>query len=200
MDREKLKNGGMYLVNLTGNINPEFGLKHYCILIKTDDRELFLAIPTTTSPNRVSEKHCVLTCDNSIALYKHTRIISNKRVVGEKKINGELCVLEKEDLDNLINGYETYIHGLHTNAVYSVGQYHKAKSESKNEMELICIEEITVRKDEYVDINTLVQMHKGGKLLHDPIITKQIGSYKLNVWVKDNYSQKLKKQVTIHVT
>lgn len=41
MDREKLKNGGMYLVDLTGNINPEFGLKHYCVLIKTEDKELF---------------------------------------------------------------------------------------------------------------------------------------------------------------
>lgn len=199
MDREKLKNGGMYLVNLTGNINPEFGLKHYCVLIKTDDRELFLAFPTTTSSNRNSEKHCVLKCDNSIALYKHTRIISNKRVVGEKKINGELCVLEKEDLDNLINGYETYIHKLHADAISSVEQYHKAKCESRDKMELICIDEFTVNKDENVDINDLVQTHKGGKLLHDPIVTKQVGSYELNVWVKDNYSQKLRKQVTIHV-
>lgn len=186
-------------MNLTGNINPEFGLKHYCVLIKTDDRELFLAIPTTTSPNRNLEKQCVLKCDNSIALYKHTRIISNKRVVGEKKINGELCVLEKEDLDILINGYEAYIHKLHTDAISSVEQYHRAKSESRDKMELICIDEFTVNKDENVDINALVQIHKGGKILHDPMITKQVGSYELNVWVKDNYSQKLKKQVTIHV-
>lgn len=199
MDREKLKNGGMYLVNLTGNINPEFGLKHYCVLVRTEDKELFLAIPTTTSANRTSEKHCILKCDNSIALYKHTRIISNKRVVGEKRINGQLCVLEKDDLDNLLKGYKKYIDNLHKEAVHSVEQYHQVKKKSRDKMELICIEEITVNKDEVVDIENLVQVHKGGKLLSDPIITKQTGTYVLNVWVKDNYSQKLKKQITINV-
>ena len=49
MDRNKIRNGGLYLIDLKGNINPEFGLKHYCVLISTEDRDLFLAFPTTTS-------------------------------------------------------------------------------------------------------------------------------------------------------
>lgn len=199
MDREKLKNGGMYLVDLTGNVNPEFGMKHYCVLIKTDDSELFLAIPTTTSYGRVTEKHYILECDKSIALYKHTRIISNKRVIGEKKIHGELCVLEKEDLDELLNGYELYIQGLHKKALNSVQQYHKAKEISKSKMKLECLNEATVYKDEDIDVRMLVPLYDGGKLLHDPISTKKIGTFEFDVWVKDNYSQKLKDKITLHV-
>lgn len=138
-------------------------------------------------------------CDNSIALYKHTRIISNKRVIGEKRISGQLCVLEKDDLDILLKGYKKYIDKLHKDAIHSVDQYHQAKKKSKDKMELVCDEEVIVNKGEVIDINNLVQMHKGGKLLSDPIITKQTGTYVLNVWVKDNYSQKLKKQIVINV-
>ena len=45
----KIRNGGIYLIDLKGNVNPEFGMKYYCVLVNTIDKDLFLAFPTTIS-------------------------------------------------------------------------------------------------------------------------------------------------------
>ncbi len=42
VNKDKLKYGGIYLVNLKGYVSPEFGFNHYCILLKTDIKDLYL--------------------------------------------------------------------------------------------------------------------------------------------------------------
>ena len=44
----KIKNGGIYLIDLKGNVYPEFGMKFYCVLVNSIDKDLFLAFPTTS--------------------------------------------------------------------------------------------------------------------------------------------------------
>lgn len=197
---KKIRNGGIYLVDLSGNVNPEFGLNHYCVLVNTIDRDLFLAFPTTTSNKRKKEDGTYnLKIDNSIVLFKHTRVISRKRIIGEQTQNGILSVLNEIELDSLLNAYETFIGDMHKNAIKSVKQYHKSKDDSLTKLKLDCEQSIEVLVGETIDYNKLVLSYTGDLVFNNTVSTKTSGLKKVNISVKDKYNQKITKTVDVLV-
>jgi hypothetical protein len=105
----RIISGGLYLVNLSGYVSPEFGLLHYCVIFKTYDREIFLALPTTskTKNDRFIPK---IPEDGSFYLLKHARPISIRRVVGPLlDKNNNHIIMSNEHLEMLINNYIYFI-------------------------------------------------------------------------------------------
>lgn len=200
MDRNKIRNGGLYLIDLKGNVNPEFGLTHYCVLVGTDDRDLFLAFPTTTSSKRVSEKyHQVLEIDGSIVLFKHTRIISRKRIIGEQTRDGVLSVLSENELKKLLTEYHNYTKKISEEAIKSVHNFHESRNRSKENLNLECVDSFELKVGEKLDYNNLVKSFAGGKLTHTEISTKTTGVKSVNMIVKDKYGQKIIKTVDVEI-
>lgn len=201
VDIGKIINGGMYLVDLKGNVNPEFGYLHYCILIKTHDKDLFLAFPTTTSKDRQSEDFTyVLPVDNSIILFKHTRIVSKFRVIDELKDNdGHLIVLSDEELDCIFKEYEKFIKHIEGVAKKSVKQYFVAKEAAKDALKLKCIEEITLKRRTVIDYNSLITEASSGKIVHNLISTKKIGTQNITYTLTDKFGHKTAMTVKVNI-
>lgn len=198
MDKDKIRNGGMYLVNLSGSVNPEFGLKHYCVLVNTHDKDLFLAFPTTTSEKRNNERWTkVLTIDNSIVLLKHVRIISKRRIICEATTNGVLNVLNEDELDSLLSEYEEFIHYAHQKANLSVKQYHDHRQKSFDNLSLECVSSVEIKVGELIDYNSLVTKASGGNVVHNNISTKTTGEKIITYILKDKYNQKIEKDVKV---
>lgn len=194
----KIRNSGIYLIDLKGNVNPEFGMKHYCVLVNTIDRDLFLAFPTTTSIKRRKEAGTyILKIDNSVVLFKHTRIISRNRIIGESVKNGILNVWDEFELDSLMKEYEDFILDMHRHAMKSVKQYHNAKEASFNSLKLECKERIELSVGESIRYDEMVIYYQGGKVVHNEISTKESGVKQITFSVKDKYNQKITKIVEV---
>ncbi|WP_337553696.1 hypothetical protein [Massilicoli timonensis] len=201
MDRNKIRNGGLYLIDLKGNVDPEFGLKHYCVLVGTEDRDLYLAFPTTTSNKRMGEKyHHVLDIDSSIVLFKHTRMISKRRIIGEQTRNGVLSVLSEEELNELLLAYREYTEKLCNEAIKSAKQFHEARNKSKDNLKLECIDSFEINVGETLNYDDLVKVFDGGKLTHTEVSTKSAGEKSVDMIVKDKYGQKITRTIRIWVT
>lgn len=109
MKEIKIRPGGIYLVNLGAVKNPELNSPHYCVILKTHDKDLFLALPTT-SKYRKDEFKFIIPEDNSTCLFKHMRTISRYRILKPLlNDNGKEIILSTENLTNLINKYKEYI-------------------------------------------------------------------------------------------
>ena len=200
MDRSKIRNGGLYLIDFKGNVNPEFGLTHYCVLVATEDRDIFLSFPTTTSKKIKTEKyHHILNIDGSIVLFKHTRFISRQRIIGERTRDGVLSVLSEDELKELLNDYKMYTDRISEEAIKSSHNYHDARNKSKNKLKLKCVESCEVFVNEKIDFDSLVIEIDGGKLSHTEISTKTPCIKTVNLSVKDEYGQKITKTVKINI-
>lgn len=115
----KIISGGLYLVDLSGYVSPEFGLLHYCVILKTHDKDILFALPTTSKLKNEKFISKILE-DGSHCLLKHARPISIKRVV-ELLLdnNGNQIIISNEHLKSLINDYQNYMHIIYNKAIWS---------------------------------------------------------------------------------
>jgi len=130
---DKIVSGGLYLVNLNIPVNPEFGFYHYCVILKTQDKDLFIALPTT-SKNKQDEFKFIIPEDNSICLFKHMRSISRIRIIKPLYINDKKVVLSSDSLSKLLYSYLNYINIMCRKTLYSNADYIKQEN-IKNKIE-----------------------------------------------------------------
>lgn len=118
MDKFKVRPGGIYLVNLGRKKDPELSSPHYCVILKTHDKGLFLALPTT-SKLKSDKYQYTIPEDNSTCLFKHMKTISELRILRPllNHETGELIILSNEHLQELIEEYKRYINDLCERAI-----------------------------------------------------------------------------------
>lgn len=118
MNKVKVRPGGIYLVNLGKTTSPELTSPHYCVILKTHDKDLFLALPTT-SKEKNDEFKFIIPEDGSTCLFKHMKTISRHRIL--KPLldfeTGEEIILSNEHLIELTNEYKIYINRLCERAI-----------------------------------------------------------------------------------
>ncbi|MDQ0360133.1 hypothetical protein [Breznakia pachnodae] len=202
MDKKSIKNGGIYLVNYSGNITPEFGMKHFSVLIKTTDSEIFLSFPITSKIERMSDKSAILCPHNNdyVILLKHVRPVSFKRVIAPQTINGINIILNERQLIELFTGYDTYCLNIKNKSIVSVRNYHNHKHQSKNKMKLICYHSININCGDSLSPIDCVKEYTNGKLsILNNISTKMSGEYIINVQLKDKYGHKIIRKVNVIV-
>lgn len=110
MNNVKIRPGGIYLVDLGQTKSPELSAPHYCVILKTHDKDLFLALPTT-SKKKNDKFTYVIPEDNSTCMFKHMRTISRSRILKPllDHESGNEIVLANNHLIDLINQYQQYI-------------------------------------------------------------------------------------------
>lgn len=198
----KIVPGGIYLINQNGNVDPEFGLNHYAVLLKTNKKELYLAFPLTTSKRRSDEKYTILrpeTTDEEYILLYQTKPVSKNRVIGKKTKNGEQVIISEESCKYILNEYINYIKDLELNNIFSITNTIKNKKESKEKLKLECIQEVSFKQNYQINYEALVINYSGGKLSYTIISTKNIGNYVIEFRVVDKYGQKLIKKVNVNI-
>jgi len=107
----KIISGGIYLVNLGKHKNPEFSSPHYCVIIKSYDKELLLCLPTT-SKEKLTEKYIFkIPEDGSTCLFKHAKFISNKRILKPlyNKETGQQMILSNQHLNDLLQNFQRFM-------------------------------------------------------------------------------------------
>lgn len=105
----KIRNGGIYLVYPGRTVDPELRNPHYCVIMKTYDKNLFLALPTT-SKHKIDQYVHIIPEDNSRCLFKHMRIVSKGRII--KPLldrNGNPVILSNDSLIDLVKDYQCFI-------------------------------------------------------------------------------------------
>lgn len=110
MDNVKIRPGGIYLINLGKTKNPELSSPHYCVILKTHDKDLFLALPTT-SKRKEDRYTYIIPEDNSTCMFKHMKTIARNRILKPLKDaeTGNEIVLSNEHLAELMSQYQMYI-------------------------------------------------------------------------------------------
>ncbi len=132
-------------------------------------------------------------------LFKHTRIISRYRIIGEQTREGILSVLSEEELNGLLTEYREYIQETCKRAIASVHSFHESKKKSKEGLQLECLDHVEVMVGDELDYLKLVKSYSGNKLTHTEISTKTTGTKSVNVIVKDKYGQRITKTVIVNV-
>ncbi|RHB95317.1 hypothetical protein [Thomasclavelia ramosa] len=199
IDRNKLKPGGIYLIDQRGYISPEFGFNHYCILLKTNNKNMFLAFPLTTSDNRRNDAYTIPRPgdDKELILLNQVKPISKNRVIGMKTENGQLVVIKSKDIEYIFGEYMIYLKNMELSSKMSVEQYLKNKEASRKAMRLQCVEKKMIKVNDKVLLEDLVIEKEGGDLKVVPISTKKAGIQTLEIVLVDNYNQKLKQKVML---
>ncbi len=117
MNGLKIRPGGIYLVNLGRTKSPELNSPHYCVILKTHDRDLFLALPTT-SKSKEDEFKFIIPEDNSTCLFKHMKTIARSRIIKPLiDYDGNQVILSPDNLADLIRDYKDYIEFLCNKAI-----------------------------------------------------------------------------------
>lgn len=119
----KIRSGGLYLVNLGKTFNPELNAPHYCVIMKTHDKDLFIALPTTSKNKNDMYMH-IIPEDNSRCLFKHMRIVSRGRILKPLvDIDGKEVILSNENMIDLVKDYQHFIKDMCDNAIISNKMY-----------------------------------------------------------------------------
>lgn len=199
---KKIYSGGIYLIDLVGNVNPEFGLNHYAILMKTSKKDLYLAFPLTTSDKRSKEKYTIPmpnSTDNEYILLYQVKPISKNRVKGKKEKAGKHIIISEEDCKKIFDEYVKYINDLKTNNSISIIETHKNIEKSKTNLSLNCEKQITILQNTTIDYDSLIIEYNGGKLTYSLISTKKIGKQVIRYRVTDEYGQYIEKNVNVDI-
>lgn len=114
----KIRNGGIYLVNFGKTIGAEFTSPHYCVVLKTHDKELVMVFPIT-SKSKFDKYACIIKEYGTTCLLKHTKTISIKRVLKPLHDNntGEEIIVSTNTLEQLISKYKEYVYDTCKNAL-----------------------------------------------------------------------------------
>lgn len=199
---EKIYPGGVYLIDLKGNVDPEFGLNHYAILMKTNKKDLYLAFPLTTSSNRSKEKYTFQmpnSIDNEYILLYQVKPVSKNRVIGKKQKDGKHIIISEEDCKTILKQYIEYINDLTENNIFSIKETYKNIENSKNRLALDCNTKISVLQNEKIDYNSPVINYEGGMLTYNLISTKKIGIKIIKYRVIDKYGQYIERDVNVEI-
>ncbi len=125
----KIRNGGLYLVNLGKTFNPELNAPHYCVIMKTHDKDLFIALPTT-SKQKVDIYNHIIPEDNSVCLFKHMRTVSRSRILKPLlNADGQEVILSNENMANLLIDYQHFIKDMCDKAILSNNMYFESLKE-----------------------------------------------------------------------
>lgn len=199
VDRDKLKSGGIYLIDQKGFISPEYGYDHYCILMKTNNRDMFLAFPLTTLPKRRGEPYTLArpNDEKEIILLNQVKPISKHRVIGKKTQNGQLVVVSDNDIELIFSKYREYLEEMELSTKMSVRQYNENKKESREKMKLKCVDKITVERNSQINIESLIIEKIGGEIRTPKISTKKIGLNEIDISLVDRFNQRITKKVIV---
>jgi len=116
----KIRTGGLYLVNMGRTYSPEFSSPHYCVILKTYDKGLFLAIPTTSKVKNEKFKFLIPE-DGSTCLFKHTRTIAKERILKPLlDSNGEQIIVSSKTLEQIADNYKMFVNYICNNAVIGI--------------------------------------------------------------------------------
>ena len=119
----KITNGGLYLVNPGKTMNPELNAPHYCVVIKTHDKDLFIALPTTSKNKDDLYKHTIPE-DNSKCLFKHMRVVSRSRILKPLlDLEGKEVIMSNQSMRDLLEDYQYFIKVMCDNAIISNKMY-----------------------------------------------------------------------------
>ena len=201
----KIRNGGIYLIrNNIGIFDPEYKGDHYYLLVKTSWTDLYLGIPLTTSSNRRNDSGTLENPidSNETFLFFQTKIISKKRVISPKKINGIECVLTPEELETVEIAYSQYLKNLFSNGKRSTEEYHKSKTTSFDNMELKCHKEITIKvnsTESLVDLSVISYKNITPPYLLNDISLKKTGTFMIEIALKDSYEQKITETIKVNI-
>lgn len=201
MSVKNIINGGIYLVDLTGYVSPEFGFNHYCILLKTSKKDLYLAFPITTSEKRKNDKYTIpnFVDGEGYILLHQVKPISKTRIISAKKKNGMMVCISEEQSNRLFDEYIQYITDLKQNNSLSIKKIMENREDSKQNMILNCLEDYHVVQGDILDYNSLIIEATGGKLTHTDISTKKVGEYVVQFYLTDIYGFKIKKETKIYI-
>lgn len=200
--RNKIYSGGIYLIDQSGNVNPEFGLNHYAILMKTNKADLYLAFPLTTSEKRKVEKYTIPRpdgVDNEYILLYQAKPISKNRVIGKKTKGGEHVIVSEDNCKYIFDEYLKYINDIKMNNIISIKAIYENKDASKKSLILECQSKISVFQYDLIDYDSLVISFKGGKLTHTEISTRNTGHKTIKFKVADKYGQSIIKTVDVEI-
>ena len=115
----KIINGGIYLVKFTDTINPELKDPHYCVVLKTHDKDLFVALPTT-SKKKKDLYSFLIPEDSSTCLFKHMKVVARGRIIKPlEDSNKNPIVLSNENLTKLLAKFRIFIDDICRNAILS---------------------------------------------------------------------------------
>lgn len=114
----KIRNGGIYLVNFGKTIGAEFTTPHYCVVLKTHDKQLVMVFPITSKP-KVDKYACIIPDYGTTCLLKHTKTISVLRVLRPllDDATGQEIILPTPTLQMLTSKYEQYVSDTCKNAL-----------------------------------------------------------------------------------
>lgn len=201
MKINKIINGGIYLVDLSGYISPEFGFDHYCILFRTNRTELYLAFPITTSEKRAREKYTILNPidQEGYILLNQVRPISKNRIKAAKIRNGMVVFSTGEQSNLLFDAYLEYLSDLKTTTNISINQITRNKEEAKSKMVLECVKEIEIQQNDKINYGKLVLKAKGGKMTHTIISTKSPGVKFIDFFLTNSFGHKINQKVKVIV-
>lgn len=207
----KIVNGGIYGVNHNGHKSPEFGNSsgnryHYAILVKSSWSELYLAFPITTSIKRSSDKWTIPNPHASgsgyVLLYQ-VKPISADRVIMEQVVNGELCVLNSNEIRKLFEKYNQYLLDRSKAAIMSVDDYHRKKANALSSLRLKCHDEIEIKIDLIDEAIRLIvidyQTNNDSLPYLNNQLPKRTGTYERKVYIKNSFNQKLFTDITVKV-
>lgn len=198
----KIHTGGIYLINQSGNVNPEFGFDHYAILMKTSKDDLYLAFPLTTSKKRSIERYTIPRpdgVDNEYILLYQVKPISKNRELGKKTENEEHVIISEDNCKYIFDEYLKYINDIKMNNIISIKSTHENKKTSKEALVLECQSKISVFQYDSINYDSLVINLSGGKLTHTKISTRNIGHKTIEFRVTDKYGQKIIKTVDVEI-
>ena len=112
----RVKNGGIYKVNFGHTIGAELTTPHYCVVIKTHDKDLVLVFPTT-SKQKYDRFSCPIP-EGSTCIVKHTKTLSTQRILSPLlDANGNHIIVSTVTLSNIIKMYQQYFDFISNNAL-----------------------------------------------------------------------------------
>lgn len=200
--KDNIITGGIYLIDQSGNVNPEFGMNHYSILLKTNKKDLYMAFPLTTSKKRITEKYTIPrpgSLDDEYILLYQVKPISKNRVTGKKTIDGEHVIISEDECDIIFNKYIDYLNDMKENTIISIKDTYKNKSVSKEALTLECLPEIIINKNDDINYQSLIIESSGGNVTNTQISTKEVGHKNIEYRITDKYGQKLIKIVNVEI-
>ena len=199
----RIRNGGIYLVQLDGHVSPEFKYKHFCILFKTQIKNLYLSFPLTTSSKRKQEKYTIPCPNNTNAsiLLQQVCVLSEDRILDDKTDeNGELVALSADQCAMVFNEYIKYLNDILENTSKSIAQYIENKNNSLGSLTFECPKKITIFQGEKIDYRSIPTKMNGGKIkIKNEISTQSLGDKEVEMIYEDKYYNSIKCTVLVHV-
>lgn len=201
IDRNKIKNGGVYLVDLTNEISPEIVGQHYCYAFKSKiDKNLYLCFIMTSKPKRSKEKYTFSVPENpnGIIMLKHTKLISSNRFLNTLKDNNKNnIVLSPNSIKRIFKEYNDYLLDIQNSAIKSAQQ--REKQISYDNM-LLEVKEKIIKTNINESINLIDNVnYANGTLTIPKIDVSKIGIFEYDYIITDIYGQTKKKTIILEV-